>query len=341
MDFRSIALIDFARIVSASSLTLCMAIFNFGVWALVFGNLLGLFVEVIVLNLVVRHWCRPLFSIKGMWQTISFGGLVTTDRMLWYMYTEIDTFLIGKFLGRELLGFYSVAKHLASIPMVKISQMLTDVAFAAFSKIQHDRQLITYHFLQSVRIMSFCIFPIFFGISSVAREIVEVFLGEKWHMAAIPLQMLSIVMPLRMLQSVIPSALMGIGRPDINVGNQSIACILIPSGVFLGLPWGLEGVCFAWIIFYPIYFLIVLKRSLPLLGISITDYLIVIRDAVIASTIMYGTVLMVRLCIERVALPVSFSLGILIATGAISYGILTFFSQKEAFREVSALLKRQ
>jgi hypothetical protein len=50
---------------------------------------------------------------------------------------------------------------------------------------------------------------------------------------------------------------------------------------------------------------------------------------------------MVRLCIERVALPVSFSLGILIATGAISYGILTFFSQKEAFREVSALLKRQ
>jgi O-antigen/teichoic acid export membrane protein len=341
MDFRSVASIDFIRIESASSLTLCMAILNFGVWALVFGNLLGGFVEVIALNFIVRHWCKPRFSMKNMWQTIGFGGLVTTDRVLWYVYTEMDTFLVGKFLGKESLGFYSVAKHLASIPMVKISQMLTDVAFAAFSKIQHDRQQVTSHFLKSVRIMSFCVFPIFFGISSVAIEIVEIFLGEKWKVAAIPLQMLSIVMPLRMLQSIIPSALMGIGRPDINVGNQSIACIMIPSGVLMGLQWGLKGVCFAWIIVYPIYFLIVLKRSLPILGIRIKDYIFAMQYAVITSFIMYAAVYSARFFVEKLSLPMIINLCIFIVVGAFSYLALTLLTQRETFKEVNALFKRQ
>ena len=74
-----------------------------------------------------------------MAQTITFGGYVTISRIFWGFYTQADTFIIGKLLGKELLGFYSVGMNLASLPMEKVSGIINQVAFPAFS--QHSKRL--------------------------------------------------------------------------------------------------------------------------------------------------------------------------------------------------------
>lgn len=339
LKFQYIASVGFCRVTSASIATLILAIMDYGVWSLVLGNLFGVVVEAVALNIIVKQWYKPNFSISGMRSVLSFGGLVTTDRILWFLYSEFDTFIIGKFLGKELLGIYAVAKQIASIPMVKISQMLTDIAFAAFSRIQDDREKVSRHFLKSARVMSFIAFPLFFGISSISTEIVDVFLGEKWAMAAIPLQLLSFILPLRMLQSIVPSALMGLGRPDINVKNQSIACVIMPVAIFIGLNWGLEGVCYAWVISYPIYFMIMLARSMPVLGVKIADYLATIRDALLCSVLMYLSVLITRELLVDFELPMLVNMLILIAIGGLSYLLATLFVQRKIFTEVRELIR--
>ncbi|WP_336511698.1 oligosaccharide flippase family protein [Candidatus Accumulibacter phosphatis] len=118
-----------------------------------------------------------------------------------FFYSQADMFVAGKLLGKEALGFYSVAMHLASLPVQKVSGILNQVAFPAFSKIQNDSATVKLHVLKSVRILSFLSFPVLWGISSIAPEIVQLLLGPKWEPAILPLQILPMIMPLRMISN--------------------------------------------------------------------------------------------------------------------------------------------
>jgi O-antigen/teichoic acid export membrane protein len=339
MKFQYIAVIGFIRAIAASVATLILALLDYGVWALVLGNIIGVVVQGIALNVVVRQWYMPSFSFRGMKKEISFGGLVTTDRILWYLYSESDTFIIGKFLGKELLGIYTVARQLAALPSAKIAQVLSDIAFSAFSRIQEDSERVTRYFLKSVRVMSFVSFAIFIGIASVASEIVHVFLGEKWLQTIIPLQLLSMALSLRMLESVIPSALMGLGRPDINVKNQMIACVIMPIGVLVGVNWGLKGVCIAWVLVYSMYFLIMLYRSLPVLGVTVPRYLTTISGAFLCSLIMYLCIHFMRMFLDEYSATMLTKLIVLVLTGASVYLACALILQRHILVEIQELVR--
>ena len=339
MKFQYIAVIGFVRAISASAATLALALLDYGVWALVLGNIFGVIVQGIALNFVVRQWYMPSFNFTGIRKEIGFGGLVTTDRILWYLYSECDTFIIGKFLGKELLGIYTVARQLAALPSAKIAQVLSDIAFSAFSRVQEDIDRVGRYFLKSARVMSFVSFAIFIGIASVAPEIVQVFLGEKWLLTIVPLQILSAVLPLRMLQSIVPSALMGIGRPDINVKNQIIACIMMPIAILIGVNWGLLGVCLAWLIVYPMYFIIMLSRALPVLNVRLLEYLAAIRGAFFCSLIMFLAVFYMREYLESHAVSILTQLILLVITGAVTYLASTLLIQRTIITEVRELVR--
>ncbi len=339
MKFKYIAVIGFIRAISASLATLILALLDYGVWALVLGNIFGVIVQGVALNLTVRQWYMPSFNFTGMRKEISFGGLVTTDRILWYLYSESDTFIIGKFLGKELLGIYTVARQLAALPSAKIAQVLSDIAFSAFSRIQEDGERVTRYFLKSVRVMSFVSFAIFIGIASVASEIVHLFLGEKWLQTILPLQLLSTALSLRMLETVIPSALMGLGRPDINVKNQMIACVIMPLGVFVGVNWGLQGVCIAWVLVYSMYFLIMLYRSLPVLGVSVLRYLNTISGAAICSIVMFLSIFLMRGVLDSYSATMLTKLIVLVPTGAIVYLSMTLMIQRHILFEIRELVR--
>lgn len=340
MGFKKIALVELVRMLTASLVTLALALTGHGVWSLIIGNLMGVIAAAIGFSIAARHLCWPNFSPRGMRSFMGFGGLVALNRVLWFIFTQIDVFLIGKILGKEQLGFYSVAKHLASLPAAKISGMLNDVSFAAFSRIQHDQEQVRKHLCKAVQLLSFCLFPVFFGISAVTPELVGVLLGEKWHQAIIPLQLLSLVMPLRMLTGLLPPVLMGVGRPEVNVSNLFIGCLIMPISLLIGMQWGLLGACLSWVVVYPFYFLMVLKRSLPVLGLRINDYLAVIRPAVLAAVVMYLTVLGFRQVVTANLFTATMDLAILVMAGVFIYGLLVFLTQKDTFSELIAQIKR-
>src|SRR4030095_11317112 len=109
-------------------------------------------------------------------------------QVLWFIYTQIDVVIAGRWLGKELVGFYTVAMHVASLPNQRIAAIINQVAFPAFASIQHDVKAVGRHLLLGVRVLSFIAFPVLWGISSVAPEIVTVVLGAKWNPATLPLQ---------------------------------------------------------------------------------------------------------------------------------------------------------
>jgi O-antigen/teichoic acid export membrane protein len=340
MRFKRKSIANVVIVLGNGFTTLGFALAGAGVWALVFGNLAGSLIRPVALSMAARHWCRPRFSREGMAEMLHFGSFVTLSGFLWYVYSRSDVFIIGKILGKEILGFYSIAMQLASLPIQKVGEVLNQVGLAAYSTIQHDMAAIRSHYLKVVRILSFVAFPIFWGISSVSPELVNVVLGHRWTPAIIPLQLLSLVMPFRMV-SHSGSPLSAIGKPQIATLNHLITLVLMPPAFIIGAYYyGLTGVSLAWVIMYPIAVLVRLHVSLAPLELKPRNYLASMGGPAAGGAFMYVIVILVREIVVRPWLGPRIGLVSMACIGATAYLGFMWLLCRRRCREMIAMTKR-
>ena len=338
MDFRRKSIALFGSMVAGSLLTLVLALQGRGVWALVSGSLFMAVVRVLMLQAFARVWYRPRFGISAVGGAARFGGFITLDRVLTYVYSQSDAPIIGKLLGDAFLGLYSVGMHLASLPMQKVAGLLNEVGFAAFARLQSEPEALRGHFLKAVRVLALLAFPVFLGISSVAPEIVGIFLGDKWAGAVLPIQVLSLVMPVRLLNLVLSSSLCGIGRAGVSARNNLVACIIMPVAFAIGAQWGLQGVCIAWVIAYPLCFVVALIRGLPVIGVGVGEFLAAVRAPALAALLMYLAVSTLRRMLAGLDLPAPGILLSLVLLGVVLYALLALTLQRQTCIDLVSLV---
>ena len=338
MRFRKKAIIDFISTMTGSVTTLILALSGCGVWSLAWGELSINVSRVIGLNLFCSRLRTPNFGFKGIKEIIPFSGYMTIYRILWFIFNQADIFFVGKLLGKRLLGFYSVAMNLATLPMEKISVVFNQVALSAFARIQTDRVKVASHFLKAIRVVSFMSFPSTWGISCIAPELVAVLLGDKWQMVALPLQLLTVVVPLRMIANLMDPAVIGIGRPDISLFNVLLASVLVPLGVIIGVHWGIVGVCIAWVIAFPLVFLGNLWRVSKVLGVRPSDVLSAMAGPALAGAVMAACVMAVKVIFGTNPKSIA-HLALLITIGVMSCGIMVLVANRKGYHEVLELIR--
>jgi O-antigen/teichoic acid export membrane protein len=337
MLFREKSIIELVSAVSGSLMTLLFALNGWGVWSLVWGSITISLCRTVGFNLIRPYLHLPLFSFKRIGREISFGGYVAITRMLWSLYSQADILIIGRLLGKQLLGFYSVAFTLASLPMQKVSGIINQVAFPAFASVQTDIEKVTSHFLKAVRIMGLVAFPVFFGISSIAPDLVDIVLGEKWSLAIVPLQVLSLVIPIRMISNLISPTLLGLGRADVNFWNAVTASLMLPLGFLIGCYWwDIIGVSLAWVTIFPIIFLINLSRMLRTLKIGLLEVMAALRRPIVAAVIMYISVTMIKIILPGFEPITRLSLSII--GGALVYVGMVLTLDRKGYYEVLDLI---
>lgn len=341
LDFKRKSIIYLGASIIGGLTTLSLAMSGFGVWSLIWGNLILVTLQAIGMNIISPFPHLPKFSLTGMRQIVTFGGLVTLERILWFLYSRSDVFIVGKVLGKDLLGIYSVAMHLASLVIHKTGGIIYGIAFPSFSRANEEPEKVAHYFLKAARIMSFLTFPIFFGISSVAPEIVGVLLGDSWTKVGTVLAILSIVMPLQMMSNLLPPALQGIGRPDVSVSNLLVAVVIMPLSFLVGARWGLIGVSIAWVLAYPVVFLVMVSRSVALLGVTMRQFFATITFPLILSASMYGVVFFTKMALGSYDEMLQIvRLVILVIVGAGVYSSLALLLNREAVKEVTQLVRR-
>lgn len=272
MNFKRKSVVDLAGSLSAAGVTLVLALLGFGVWALVWGNIASHVVMAAGYNIARKGFIIPRIAIRGYSDLMTFGGYLTGSRILWYFYSMSDIFIGGKFLSNKLLGVYSVAMQLATIPIEKLMPIISQVAFPAYSRIQTEPVRARSHFITSVRLISFIIFPVYGGLMIIAPPLVTVFLGSKWTDIILPISLLCLIMPFRALSTLFSPVLNGLGRPDINFVNVAIASLILPVAFLIGAREGVVGMCYAWIIGYTIVFSIMSIRTLRALDIPFRTF---------------------------------------------------------------------
>ena len=294
LDFKRKTTIDVAAQVATALLTAGMALVGAGVWSLAVGPLAGYGVRAVAYNVSRRDRVTPRFELGTIRRFFAYGLTMTGDRLAYYCYTVSDTVIIGRVLGETLLGTYSVAHTLASLPSEKLLPIVTQVSFASYSRIQDDRERIARNVRRSIQVISFVAFPIFFLMASVAPEAIALILGDRWRSIVVPFQVLCLIMPLTAIAPVLPPAVFATGRPMVNLVNMVFSFAAMAIAFLIAVRYGVVAVCLAWVVVYPLVFLVTTKRCVNAIGLRLTDVLKEIWFPLLASGVILAAVMAIK-----------------------------------------------
>ena len=237
-------------------LVIVLAYQGWGVWALMLGGTLAGLVRLLGFAvLTAEYWVWPSFNFRLVRPLMSFGAFRTLDYLAWVAFGSADVLIIGRILGPENLGIYSVALNFAVMPLSKVAPIINQVAFPAFALVQGNQVEARFYALKAMRIMALVMVPTFFGISALAPEIVSLVFGPQWAAAENMLAVLGFAMSFRAILLVVPNFLQGMGDARAGFLCTLAGGIIFPPAFLIGCAWGIEGVCYAWVLAYPLVFL--------------------------------------------------------------------------------------
>lgn len=319
LDFKTIAILHMITELCAATITLALALAGFGVWSLVYGYLAHTLLHAGLVFFVCPPGCLPSFRLKGTRRFVNFGGMIVVQRIVSAVYRNADVFILGRATNVETVGLYSVALEFSTMPLRKITPVVNSIAFASFSRIQDDKVLIAQYLEKAFRCLLLIGLPVFAGISSAAPEITAVILGPNWSAVALPLQLLCLVAPIRLLADPLQQTLNGIGQARLALQNTLTIAITLIIAFAIGAQYGSIGICLAWLIALPAAFFVVLIRSAPCTGMTIGRFLRLIMPPVTSCLLMYLAVLGAG---GLMPLPVDSILRLvtLVGVGALGYG---------------------
>lgn len=179
LAFDRIARVDITEHVSYQVVAVMLALLGFGVWSFVLAALIRGSIGIIMIY-SLSPW-RPSFkyrfdAIRG---AIKFGIPYQANNVVNFLKEAIAPLFVGAYAGAAAVGYLSWAKTLAFAPLI-ISASFERVAFPTFSKIQHDRQLLTRSIERSMRSMTLLLFPVTAFLIALGPDIIRIVFTEKW-----------------------------------------------------------------------------------------------------------------------------------------------------------------
>jgi O-antigen/teichoic acid export membrane protein len=328
MRFRSLALADGVEAVLRTLTALTLAALGFRYWALVLAGVVGRLASTVALAAI----CHRRLAMPSPWQSIAvpvrFGAHVVAGGLAWYAYTNADIIVVGRCLGVDSLGLYTLAWSLASVPLERIFELIGRVTPALFSAVQQDVEALQRYLFRFTEVIALFTFPAGVGLALVAPEAVSLVLGPRWEAAVGPLQFMAVAAALRSVAPLLNQILVAKGRPDLTMwGTIWIVAILSPL-FYVGSRWGVSGVAAVWVLGYPIVTCAFpLRYTLSLSKLRLGAYLRALWLPARATAVMSAAVLLTN----RLTLPYA---TVTRLTAAVGVGVLAYAASHLALNRV-------
>ena len=241
MRFTALAMIETSAATAGAMLAVITAVMGVGYWALVFLSL-GVTLATVPAVWLACRWRPGLPSRKGLAGFLRFGGQLTIVEILMYLGSNVDKTLIGRFYGPGPLGQYSRAYSLLLLPRQLIAVPLALVAMPALSRLRHEPALFRKALLSMQQLIALIMIPLSAFMIVTADWLVRLLLGSQWDDAANLFAILGIAALTESLGNAGYCLLTVQGRTDRLLQWGIGATIATVLGIFVGLPWGAQGV---------------------------------------------------------------------------------------------------
>jgi O-antigen/teichoic acid export membrane protein len=290
-EFKKTKLIDiFSYTVSYLFVGLPCAYLGFGVWSLVYAQLMQVTLQTILLCIAKKHSYKLLLNHREGKGILSFGGKILMNNAIGWVINYANTFFIGHFLGIKTLGQFNRNLTLVSLPMDMVTTGFQGVLFSFYSKINENKDDLRQKYLVSLSVMSLIMFPIFFTISLVPEQVVGAVFGNKWVSYSEIIFPLALAMPVNSLLALAGPILWGSDRGMLEIKAQAHSLLYIVPILYILSQYSLMAASFGVLITFIIRLILINNKLFKFIDLKWLDFISAIYKPFILGIVISITV---------------------------------------------------
>lgn len=180
LKFKKQSLYALVAVILSSLIGLILALFDYGVWALVIMQICNAFI------LTLLYWIYEgpvksfVFKIDSFKSLYKFGLNTTLASLLISVFDNIYNLILGKYFSVQQTGLFYQAKRLQEIPVGVIKSSTLGVVFSTLAKLQDNRDEFKKFYSRIVTIFTTIVGLICLLIYFYAEQAILLLYGEQW-----------------------------------------------------------------------------------------------------------------------------------------------------------------
>ena len=340
LEFKKLFVYELSGALVDVIMALVLAFLLQNVWALVWAGLAANFVRLFMSYFIQSYRPRFTFDKEKFRELFGFGRWVLGSSMLVFLVNQGDDIFVGKILGVSALGFYQMAYLISNLPATEITNVISQITFPTYSKIQNDFQKLKKAYLEIFKTTMFISFPIAGGIFVLGSDFTVLFLGDRWMPMVTAMQVLALWGLIRSSGGLAAPLFNAINRPDIPTKLSLIKLILLALLIYpLTIKWGILGTALAVLINALLINPIAHYISIRMVGGKSIDILKIISGPAISTLIMICTIEVLKKWFELTP-KLAIFIALVIIGIAIYLICLSLLERQSTFGKIILLTKQ-
>ena len=306
-----------------------LAINGFGVWTLVFQQLLNQIIISFVLYFQIEWKLKFIVDIERVKLLFRFGSRLLISSLIDVIYNNIYNLVIGKIYNSTTLGYYNRADQFPNLIVSNVNGSIQSVILPALAEYQDNKPRVKEMMRKAMTLSSYLVFPLMTGIAACAEPIIKLLLTDKWLPCVPYLRLLCFSYMLWPIHTANLQSINALGHSEIFLKIELIKKIIGISVLILSAPFG-------------VFVMVSMKVVTSIISTFINSFpnKFDLLPTFIISVIMGILVYVTDNLINTISLGLLPRLILDIITGIITYVILSLITKNKNFKYFLNILKK-
>lgn len=336
--FALLSKVTFAAQLTSGLAAVVLALAGCGVWSIVLQQVLMMAVRAVLLWWLSAWRPRAAWSGAALRQMAPYSFSLMSADLITALYNKIPQLFIGRIYPTEVLGYFDQAQKLKDLPVTSTMTAVQSVTFPALSKIGGDAAKFAESYRQVAMVVAYAVFPMMAGLSAVAGDLFAVLLGEKWMPTVPYLEVLCLAGLFYPITTIAYNVLKVKSDGRIIVRLEVVKKLLMTAIFAVTIPRSVMAVVWGLVAISCCEMTVNLVASLRYTTLTARRLVCTLLPVAAVSAAMYAAV---RIAGQLMVGDALLRLAVELATGVVTYVLLSALFRLEAFGEVVAILKKQ
>jgi O-antigen/teichoic acid export membrane protein len=235
MMFRKRALYKFISLFLATIVAIVLAVNNYGIWALVFLQVLSSFFLSIILSLKVKNSFSFKFDKVAFKKMYSFGMNTTIASVVNTAFENGYQLIIGKYFSLAQVGVFYQAKRLQEVPDALYKNVILNVFYSKLANYQENIKEFHQKYIEMTIHATIVIGLSTTIVTCFSEEVIDFVYGSKWQDSAFFLKLLSISSFFYLIEICNRNIFKVFNKTNILLGIEILKKIVQSITIFIGI----------------------------------------------------------------------------------------------------------
>lgn len=239
LNIRLQTIINLSAQVPAGILAVIMAYKCMGVYALALQTVLSSLIKVVLLWIFAKWIPKEKFNKNSFISLWKFGSRLLGANLIGTAFNQIYSIIIGKFIGKKELGYFSKANGLCSNVDGVTTGIVQRVALPVLAKYQEDERQLTEKFREIMRLLVMLIAPMTSFLCFASDDIIVLLWTEKWLDCSLLFKILIVGIMFGPVGQMSLSLMQALGKTGmvlkLEFPKKFVYCICLSIGFYYGV----------------------------------------------------------------------------------------------------------